>query len=189
MILGREPDELMDFSDYPPDFRMEVQASGPGMHTRTGYAVSRSTGKMFSLPGEVAIGARASLVRHGNCGACGNRGLRQRFAFPEQLAALLEHQPAAMDNAVVRVEGPHGASQHARSERDSPRVRHNLQVYASPGPQRAGRFDEGAAGAEVTSNALDVHQLLELIFGDSQLNVYAGKLDVRPPGAPITDLD
>jgi hypothetical protein len=35
----------------------------------------------------------------------------------------------------------------------------------------------------------DVHQLFELIFVDSQLNVYAGKFEVRPPGAPTRASD
>jgi len=29
-------------------------------------------------------------------------------------------------------------------------------------------------------------QLLDLLAEDDQLNVYAGKLEVRPPGAPTT---
>jgi hypothetical protein len=29
-------------------------------------------------------------------------------------------------------------------------------------------------------------QILDLIFEDDRLNVYAGKLEVRPPGAPTT---
>jgi hypothetical protein len=32
-------------------------------------------------------------------------------------------------------------------------------------------------------------QILDLFAEDSQLNVYAGKLDVRPPGAPTTHPD
>jgi hypothetical protein len=31
-----------------------------------------------------------------------------------------------------------------------------------------------------------VHQLLDLIFEDDRLNVYAGELEVRPPAAPTT---
>ena len=30
-------------------------------------------------------------------------------------------------------------------------------------------------------------QILDLFGEDSQLNVYAGQLDVRPPGAPTTE--
>ena len=32
-------------------------------------------------------------------------------------------------------------------------------------------------------------QILDLIFEDNRLNVYAGKLEVRPPGAPTTKSD
>jgi hypothetical protein len=35
-------------------------------------------------------------------------------------------------------------------------------------------------------DALDVHQLFELFVEDSRRNVYAGELEVRPPGAPTT---
>jgi len=34
------------------------------------------------------------------------------------------------------------------------------------------------------ADAADVHQVLDLIFEDDRLNVYAGELEVRPPGAP-----
>ena len=39
------------------------------------------------------------------------------------------------------------------------------------------------------ADALDVHQLFDLFGEDSQLNVYRGELEVRPPGAPTTDPD
>jgi hypothetical protein len=32
-------------------------------------------------------------------------------------------------------------------------------------------------------------QILDLLAEDNRLNVYAGKLDVRPPGAPTTESD
>jgi hypothetical protein len=32
----------------------------------------------------------------------------------------------------------------------------------------------------------DLQEILELIFADSQLNIYAGELEVRPPAAPTT---
>jgi hypothetical protein len=35
-------------------------------------------------------------------------------------------------------------------------------------------------------NWFDTHQILDLIFEDNRLNVYAGELEVRPPGAPTT---
>jgi hypothetical protein len=38
-------------------------------------------------------------------------------------------------------------------------------------------------------NAADIHQLLDLFAEDSQLNVYRGELEVRPPGAPTTGSD
>ena len=36
------------------------------------------------------------------------------------------------------------------------------------------------------ADAAHVHQFLDLLAEDSQLNVYAGELEVRPPGAPTT---
>jgi hypothetical protein len=39
--------------------------------------------------------------------------------------------------------------------------------------------------AERTENS----PFLDLIFEDNRLNVYAGELEVRPPGAPTTNSD
>src|SRR5207344_989930 len=36
------------------------------------------------------------------------------------------------------------------------------------------------------ADALDVHQLFEVLFEDGWLNVHAGELGVRPPVAPTT---
>jgi len=36
-------------------------------------------------------------------------------------------------------------------------------------------------------NGARLAQILDLIFEDNRLNVYAGELKVRPPGAPTTD--
>jgi hypothetical protein len=37
------------------------------------------------------------------------------------------------------------------------------------------------------TDAFDVHQLFDLFAEDSQLNVYAGEIEVRPPAAPTTE--
>jgi hypothetical protein len=37
-------------------------------------------------------------------------------------------------------------------------------------------------------DAFDVHEVLDLLGEDDRLNVYAGELEVRPPGAPTTVL-
>jgi hypothetical protein len=50
------------------------------------------------------------------------------------------------------------------------------------------RNQAGLAGQHFLYRRERAHNapVLDLIFGDSQLNVYAGELEVRPPGAPTT---
>jgi hypothetical protein len=42
------------------------------------------------------------------------------------------------------------------------------------------------SGAAAFSNVARVSQILDLLAEDNRLNVYAGELEVRPPGAPTT---
>ena len=44
-------------------------------------------------------------------------------------------------------------------------------------------------GGQKASTRQNLQHLLELIFVDSQRNVYKGEREVRPPGAPTTGPD
>ena len=46
----------------------------------------------------------------------------------------------------------------------------------------------GCRGTIAGRQPARLSQVLEFFVEDSQLNVYAGELEVRPPGAPTTEL-
>jgi hypothetical protein len=46
----------------------------------------------------------------------------------------------------------------------------------------------GQRSLENDAEVHDVQPVLDLLFENSQRNVYAGELDVRPPAAPTTKL-
>jgi hypothetical protein len=51
---------------------------------------------------------------------------------------------------------------------------------------RRDRYERFELEEVLLADAPHVHQLLDLLAEDNRLNVHAGELEVRPPGAPTT---
>lgn len=79
----------------------------------------------------------------------GNGGPRKGSPFPEQIAAVFELHRRAIRRAGVDVERPNRAAQDVSVEAERARIRGDLQVHASTGPQRPRPLNQGPACAQI----------------------------------------
>jgi hypothetical protein len=70
-------------------------------------------------------------------------------SFPQGVAPTFEPQGPTVLDALPRIEGGNGTSQHLGGDAQPPRARQQLQVHAGSRPERAGPLDEGPAGAQI----------------------------------------